>query len=618
MSLESFDEKDRVRESVDLLEIVGQSLEVRRQGRGYVALCPWHDDSKPSLQINPARQSWKCWVCDVGGDVFSFVMRRENVGFREALEMLAEQAGISLTRTKKRDSGPKAKRTMLAAMAWAEQRYHRYLLSDPEAGPAREYLHDRGFSLESIERFRIGFAPMKWQWLCDQAAGAGYALETLDAVGLASKNQRGGYRDFFGGRVLFPIRDVLSRPIAMGGRILPQYADGKTGKYINSRETRLYSKSENLYALDIVKNAKRRDGKILVMEGYTDVVAAHQQGVTEAVAVLGTALGPRHVRLLRRFTDQVWLVLDGDEAGQRRANEVLELFVAENIDLRVLTLPQGLDPCDFLLNDGADAFRTLESSALTAMDHKIQVSLDGVDLANDPHASSNALEQILGVVAQAGRSETLASSEQQLREENLIAFLARRFHVEAGGLRKRIRDMRRKRRGNASEQGAASGKRVAAESQRVVLHAGDRDLLQILLQAPECLDVAAQQIGRLGVQEGPARDVFDALLALRDQQQPPDFATLMTTLEDPQLKNLVVQLDELNAEQADAVAEGPDERLRQLIERRRHQELRQANQRIRRDLGLGSDQTLEESASKLQALIENQRLRQGISPPKEG
>ncbi len=302
VSFDNFDEKESVRERIDIVDLISQSLQVRRQGRGFVALCPWHDDTKPSLQINPQRQSWKCWVCDVGGDVFNFVMRRENIGFREAMEMLAEQAGVTLTkRGGAPSSGPTAKRGLLGAMAWAEELYHRCLLRGVAAEAGRDYLRERGLQSAMIDRFRLGFAPNEWQWLCDQAAKEGVSYESLEAVGLIARNQSGGYYDVFRGRVLFPIRDVMGRAIALGGRILPQWADDKNAKYINTRETRLFSKSENLYGLDLVKNAKRGDGKILVMEGYTDVVAAHQQGVQEAVAVLGTALGPRHIRLLRRL-----------------------------------------------------------------------------------------------------------------------------------------------------------------------------------------------------------------------------------------------------------------------------------------------------------------------------
>ncbi len=208
------------------------------------------------------------------------------------------------------------------------------------------------------------------------------------------------------------------------------------------------------------------------------------------------------------------LVLDGDEAGQRRTNEVLELFVSENMDLRVLTLPEGLDPCDFLLHEGADAFRALEATAFSAVDHKIKTATAGVDLSNDVHGAGGALEEILAIVAKAGSSQTLASSEQRLREETLLGYLARQFRVEAPWLRQRLTELRRSQGRNRREQAAASGAAVAIETQRIALRPTDQELIQILLEAPDCFSLAAERIRPERLEDGPAREIYDMLLQL--------------------------------------------------------------------------------------------------------
>ena len=243
----------------------------------------------------------------------------------------------------------------------AAQQFQQCLLLAPEAEAARRYVEERGLTPQSVERFGLGFSPDGWQWLLDRARGKGFSPQVLEAVGLCGRSPNTGrYYDRFRGRLIFPIRDVQGRTIAFGGRILPGAAGDNPAKYVNSPETKLFSKSDNLYALDLARQpiAKMRDGEkeIVVVEGYTDVIMAHQVGVDHVVAVLGTALGPRHIQLLRRFVDRVILVLDGDEAGQRRTNEILELFVAAQIDLRILTLPEELDPCEFLLERGAETF----------------------------------------------------------------------------------------------------------------------------------------------------------------------------------------------------------------------------------------------------------------------
>ncbi|MHC4406080.1 MAG: DNA primase [Planctomycetota bacterium] len=356
----SLDAKEQVREALDIVDLVGKYVQLRRQGRHYVALCPWHDDTRPSLQVNPERQSFKCWVCDIGGDIFSFVMQMEGVSFPEALAMLAEQAGVTLRpqRSARKhsdadsypdedqaaaadvESSGETKRALFRAMGWAEKQYHDCLLNAPEAEPAREYLRQRGITPESTHKFHLGFSPNRPDWIWQQAGGTPARAKVLETIGvLARSSADGSLYDRFRGRLLFSIRDPQDRPIGFGGRVLPESGVTSRAKYVNSPETPLFTKSGHLYGLDVARSALRKGRVALCVEGYTDCIVAHQHGFEHTVAVLGTALGERHVRILKRFADRIVLVLDGDEAGRRRANEVLELFVAENVDLQIATLP---------------------------------------------------------------------------------------------------------------------------------------------------------------------------------------------------------------------------------------------------------------------------------------
>ena len=424
------DIKEQIRDAIDIVDLVGSHLELRRQGRIYVAHCPWHDDSRPSLQVNPQRQSWKCWVCDIGGDVFSFVMQREGVEFREALAMLAERAGIALTQ---RPGGPRGgqneKQSLYQTVAWAEQQFHECLLNSAEAEPARQYLRDRGIADDSVKRFRLGFSPNRWQWMLDRATSASVSAALLEAVDLIGRSSSGRPYDRFKGRVIFPIRDTQDRPIAFGGRILPEFADDKAAKYVNSREMQLFSKGQQLYGLNVVRDAVAKKRHALVVEGYTDVIMAFQFGVDNVVAVLGTALGAGHIRLLRRFADVVTLVLDGDEAGQRRTNEVLELFVAHQLDLRIVTLPGGLDPCDYLMQNGREDFEQRIAQAPDALDHKIRIATDGVDLSRDTHRANRALEEILATLAKSPGGGVDAG-QTRLRQQQVLSRLSREFRVD--------------------------------------------------------------------------------------------------------------------------------------------------------------------------------------------
>ena len=291
------DLKERVRDAVDITEVVGSYISLRRQGKAMVGLCPWHDDSRPSLQVNHERQTYRCWVCDVGGDVFNFLMRMEKLEFREALEQLADRAGITIPKGR---GGLAAddKAALWKALGWAADRFHDCLRSHPEAAPARDYLAGRGLAAETIDRFRLGYAPPSWDWLLRQAAAAGIATPDLVRTGLAvARQDRSGHYDRFRGRVMFPIRDPLGRCVAFGGRVLPGSDD--PAKYINSPETPLFSKSSMLYGLDTARDAITKSRRAIVVEGYTDCLAARQAGVDDVVAVLGTALGERHAKIGR-------------------------------------------------------------------------------------------------------------------------------------------------------------------------------------------------------------------------------------------------------------------------------------------------------------------------------
>ncbi len=546
------DAKEQVRQAIDIVDLVGSYMALRRQGRNFVGLCPWHDDSRPSFQVNPERQSFKCWVCDVGGDVFSFLMRAEGLQFREALEMLADRAGITL------DAKPQAaggnqfdKRNLLAVMDWAEREFHQCLLQSPTAEIARAYLSDRGISDESIRRFHLGFSPDSWQWLLDKAKSTDFSPAVLERVGLVLKSDKGGgYYDRFRGRLLFSIRDARSRPIAFGGRILPgatpSNPERTEAKYINSPETPLFSKSAELYALDLAREAIAKEQGLVVMEGYTDVIMAHQHGIINSVAVLGTALGEKHIPLVRRFTDSVTLVLDGDEAGQNRTmqilDELLALFVAHEIDLRILTLPTGADPCDVISSQGSEAFRERLTQSLDALDHKIFAVTNGLESAPGTHRTALAVEEIIGTLARALPTSAHATSSSLVREQQVFARLARQFGIGEETLRTRLTAVRR-------EQTSRSPRRTSIQANnpsvnKISLLPWERELLELVVHEPALLPQLADKIALAEIPHDVCRVVYAQALELMHSGQIPTFDQLMLATDDPEVKNLLVDCDE--------------------------------------------------------------------------
>jgi DNA primase len=580
----AFDAKDQVRQAIDIVDLVGSYVQLRRSGRNFVGLCPWHDDSRPSLQVNPDRQSFKCWVCDYGGDVFSFVMRVEGLEFREALEMLAERAGIELRKQPQRSEsgGPGSgttqlanpeddKRTLYRVIAWAEEQFHRCLLAAPEAEAGRAYLAERGISDDTIRRFHLGFAPDRWDWLLEQARGSEWSPAILEHVGLLRRREPGalatgaGHYDWFRGRVMFSIRDARSRPIAFGGRVLPQLADDKSAKYINSPETPLFSKSRELYGLDVARDHFKNTGGAIVMEGYTDCLMAHQHGIPNCVAVLGTALGERHLQLLRRYTDSITLVLDGDAAGRRRTNEILDallaLFEKNLVDLRILTLPEGIDPCDFIAQHGSDQFRQLLAQAVDALEHKFKAVTNGLDTLTDTHRASQAAEQLLATLAQIRSAGGGATSQTLLREAQMLGRIARKFHLPEERLRSRLTALRREARGRRPPSATMAGEPTDESSESAELavpaHVADlptwdRELLELVILDPTFIARLTGSIQPNAISSPAARRIYIACCRLAEQGTSDDFGRLLAAFDEPNMKNLLVQLDESSATKATA------------------------------------------------------------------
>ncbi len=629
-SAADFDVKERVRQATDIAEVIGRDLEVRPAGRNLVARCPFHNDTRPSMTINPARQSWKCWVCDIGGDVFSFVMRREGVDFPTALRQLADAAGIELPSR----GGPKTepgaaddRDTLRRAIESVTQLHQRCLQADnADAAAARAYLVQRQISEEAIEKFAIGFAPNAWSTATDHLRQLGFSPEVAVACGAASARSSGeGIKDVFRGRVMFPIRDVAGRVISTGGRVLPALIDPndnfKPGKYINGAETLLYRKSDQLYGLDLARDAIRRGGRALVMEGYTDVVAAVMTGLNESVAVLGTALTANHVRLLRRYTDQIVLVLDGDEAGRRRADEVLTLFVSADIDLRILTLPGGADPADYLQSHGRSGLEQLARSAPDALSHKFATLTDGIDPHRDTHAVGKAVDAMLTVLA-----AVPVAGGGEIRVQQMIGRLHQHFDLPRETIASRLRSIRetvRSRERRVSPAAAAvvpSPPRlpVAAPSAAVAkrpaatyppLRGMERELFEALLMSPELAARAVETIDATLLTSPTSQALFSALQDLEMDGRDLDAGTLLTLVENESLKSLLVSLDQTVERLRSHELVDPVARYNDVLARMHESEY--LTQRDAAIAGLRQPLDPDEEMRRLLELVEAERVRRG-------
>jgi DNA primase len=344
-----------VKNKLSVVDVVGESVSLKKAGTTYKGLCPFHGEKTPSFVVTPGRDSWHCFGCGLGGDIFSFVMQRDSVTFREALRTLAERAGVEIDERTKREDVHKAR--LRAVLDSATAFYHAVLTSSAAGATARDYLHGRGFTDATIETYQLGWAPGGWdQMTRTLAAKRDVRPEELVEVGLASPRQtaRGGVYDKFRSRVIFPIRDQSGHAVGMGGRLL----EGDGPKYLNSPATPLFDKSRTLYLIDKAKGAIRKSGQAVIVEGYTDALMAHQAGFDTVVASLGTALTPGQVALLTRYASRIVLAYDVDPAGEKAGTLGVTALAGligqlqgdtsgvKLEDVRVARLPEGADPDD--------------------------------------------------------------------------------------------------------------------------------------------------------------------------------------------------------------------------------------------------------------------------------
>ncbi|MGQ0607415.1 MAG: DNA primase [Chloroflexota bacterium] len=364
-----------IKSKLPVVDVVGETVSLKRAGTVYKGLCPFHAEKTPSFIVTPDRETWHCFGCGEHGDIFTFLMRRDGLDFREALARLAEKAGVELSEHTAREDRHKRRlrEALEAAVAW----YREVLLQARQAERARAYLAERGLTDATLDQFNVGYAPNNWEAMTKRLRGKGFSDADLIGAGLASPATRGGVYDRFRGRIIIPIRDASGRAIGLGGRIMPG-AEGP--KYLNSPATPLFDKSRTLYAIDIARGSIRREKLAVIVEGYTDVMTAHQAGFTNVVASLGTALTQGQVELANRYADAVALAYDVDLAGetatQRGLLEELGPIVSK---VRVIRIPAGKDP-DELIRTDPDGWRNAVADAAELLPYFMQRAAAEVDM----------------------------------------------------------------------------------------------------------------------------------------------------------------------------------------------------------------------------------------------
>jgi DNA primase len=508
---------ERVRSASPIDVVIGESVGLRRQGTRYIGLCPFHTEKSPSFNVNAELQVYHCFGCQASGDVITFVRETQNLGFREAVELLAGRAGIPLRYDDARSAGAARKRSRLveaveAAVAW----YHERLLSSPDAAHARGYLRSRGYDGETVRHYRLGWAPDAWD---DLVRALRLDADLAKEAGLGLVNSRGRLQDVFRARVLFPVFDARGDAVGFGGRVIPGVGRPNEPKYKNSPTTAVYDKSSLLYGLNWAKGEIVKSGEAVVCEGYTDVIGMAKAGVGRAVGVCGTAMTERHLTALARFGRRLVLAFDADSAGQGAAERLYQWERTHDVELAVADLPPGSDPGDLAMSD-PDALRAAVERAQPLLGARLERLLD------PPPASPEAQARAASAAA-----ALIAEHPNEIVRESYAGQVSARLGVDARHLLGRSREARR-------PVPAPTAPTVARMRESPALLA-----LALAVQRPEAVAEVLDEV----LFEAPAtRSAFAALAGAATFGE----ALVAAEAEDPKVADLLRQA---------AVVEAPDD-----------------------------------------------------------
>lgn len=501
------EEIDTIRQGIDIVEVVSEYVELKKRGKNLVGLCPFHSEKTPSFSVDPEKQMFYCFGCGVGGDIFSFLMQIDKLTFPEAVENLAQRLGITL---QPGDSRQRKRLTELEQVLEANRRakqFYQYLLyKHPRAEQARRYLINRGLTGAVIKKFHLGYAPDDWTALVQHMQKQGISTKVLEQAGLINaREHRTGYYDRFRNRIIFPIFNGQGRVIGFGGRIL----DDSQPKYLNSPETIAFHKGKTLYGINWAAREIRKAGQAIIMEGYMDVISAHQFGLENVVASLGTSLTKEQAKMLKRYTREVVIAYDADAAGTAATLRGMEILRQEGLNVKVMKLPEGLDPDDFLRQYGLERFKSfLLEQTFSLVDYKIKIAM-----ANHDRSTVEGKAKIIDFVA-----KDLASMDSEVEREEYVRLLARKLGLSElaifGELRKHFAKMQKNgTTKDKIEKNRHNNDGVSFLVEPAYVQA-ERNLIAAMLHDPEVFWQVKKEIGLQGFMTSYCKEIFAAFESL--------------------------------------------------------------------------------------------------------
>src|SRR5438876_8193641 len=518
---------DDLRRQADIVRVVQDYVSLKKAGANWVARCPFHKETKPSFSVNPAKEIFYCFGCQKGGSVFNFVMEIERVTFPEAIKIVAEKSGVPLPKliddsrfeARQRESDQVIELNQWALQWWETQLENK----TAPAKAAREYLKDRGITEETIKTFRLGFAPDAWDALSTHLRQKGASQEQLERSGLVVKKEEGGSYDRFRGRLIFPVFDAQGKPIAFGGRTLDPEGEPK---YLNSPETTAYTKGRHLFGLNLTRDEIRRQGFAILVEGYLDLIVPYQIGVRNVIASLGTALTPEQAKLIARFAHKVVVNYDGDRAGVQAAKRAIETILADDIEVKVLVLPDNADPDDFIRKYGVTEYQRRRGEAQPHIQFVIDQAVRDRNL-HSPADKAAAIEETLPFVR-------AVRSRIQKREYFDIAMDALRVQAD------QRRELWQRIRSGASTDAVTVQELVTRDAQPTV---AEEKLLELLLSSEELRKIVLPRLETPDYDGLATAPIFRAVVSLSKEGKEIGFDSLSdATADDAHSSKLVARL----------------------------------------------------------------------------
>ncbi len=525
----------QILQATNIVDLIGTYLALKPQGKDLVGLCPFHNDRRPSMSVSPAKQIFKCFACGAGGDAIKFIMLKEKMTFPEAVKYLAERVHIQLPERQRQSSDkPQLDKNKLEEInRWAAKYFRSHYENEKNGSIARDYVQTRGITENISRKFGLGWAPGGWDNLLNAAKKDQVSLEALAQLGLLIEKDTGGYYDRFRERLIFPVLDGLKRVIAFGGRTLAN----DPAKYLNSPESALFDKSSSLYGLHAAKEEIVKSKTAIIVEGYTDCMMAHQQGVYNVVATLGTAMTKEHARMLGRYADRIILMFDSDQAGIKAGDRAIELFFGLQVEIELISLPDGQDPCDFLLANGKESFEAELQKAQNAIDYKWNNLLSEFERADAINGRTLAIDQFLKIIKQMATEGNL----DPIKEGLVINKVAGLVKQPAETIHKRM----------ARLKSAQSFEKVNNDNARNKISFVNLDavskcylyILEVLLNCPDLYFMVIERIGAITEVEHPVlKQVATRIAQCCESTKEPNIGTILGGCESTQLCNVITDM----------------------------------------------------------------------------